>query len=221
MCIKEFTSFYRGALAMRELIKHAKNRTNGDERRGRSRPSPPGGGDPVVNNGRVALLGADGDGDAVVSAPSASLYAQDRPRERPLGDFHVSRTALLRDRMGSEVSDLYFSAANVDALQEALRYQVWAKTNGEHAIDRQSDTELMIVMRSLYLQYSRNSPYNVKEQVRELNARVLDECVPKIVSELSAYLQYLRDASQLPVPLAHGELATMKGTRSLEMKPFL
>jgi len=202
---------------MRELVKDALNASYPASRY-KSKAIPKRG-DGALNNGRVALLGGDADG--VASAPSSSLYAQNAPDERPLGDFHINRDALLRDRMDSEVSDLYFSSANVDALQEAIRYQVWAKTDGEHVIDRQSDTELMIVMRSLYLQYSRNSPYNVREQVRELNARVLDECLPKIVSELSAYLQYLRDASQLPVPLEHGQLATMKGTRSLEMKPFL
>lgn len=162
-------------------------------------------------NGRVALL----DSDARPPPPPFTLFSQDNP-DRPLGDFQVRGDALLRNHKSTEVADLFFSERNVDALQQAIRYRVWVETNGAHTIDRQSDTELTIVMRSLYLQYGRNSPYNVREQVRELNAHVLDYCVPKIMSEMFAYLQYLRDASSLPVPLPNPELATMKGTRSVE-----
>lgn len=167
------------------------------------------------NNGRVSLIGKD-----VSTAPPFMMFSQDNPN-RPLNDFHVQDNSLLKNLQPTHVSDLFFGVPNVNALQEAIRYRVYVETDGKQIIDRQSETELMIVMRSMYLQYSRNSPYNVKEQVRELNAQVLDYCVPKVVSELFAYLQYLKDASTIPVPLAHGELATMKGTRTLEMKNFM
>lgn len=132
-----------------------------------------------------------------------------------------ARQALTGTLTANPVSDLYFSDANVAALQEGLRYRVYKETDGKYVIGRQSDTELRIVMRSIYLTYSRNLPGSVVDQVRELNRRVLEWTVPEVLSNLKQHLTYMRDASTLPMPLERGELMTAKGSRTLELKRFV
>ncbi len=124
----------------------------------------------------------------------------------------------------SSATDLFMSRVNVDAVQEGIRYRVYVESNGRHVIDRQSDVELSLVMRSILLQRGRNDDgegmRGAVEQVRELNAEVLAWCVPRVLSELDQYLHYRDDVSSLPVPMQRGGLSTNKGSRSLEMRPF-
>ena len=116
---------------------------------------------------------------------------------------------------------LFMSKANVDALQDAIRYRVYVETHGRHVIGRQSDVELALVMRSVLLQRGRNDDgSDVLEQVRQLNAEVLEWCVPRIASEVEQWLRYRDDIATLPTPMAYGQVASMKGTRELQLKSF-
>lgn len=164
-------------------------------------------------NGRVDLLSG---------MPTLQIPAYQRKSDVPIcgGADAFRKTALTGTLTTNSVSDLYFSDTNINALQEGIRYRVFQETNGRHVIGRQSDTELKVVMRSIYLQYSRNLPGDPVAQVREMNRRVLDWAVPEVLSNLKQHLTYLRDASTLPMPLDHGQLMTAKGARTLEMKSF-
>jgi Family of unknown function (DUF5761) len=118
------------------------------------------------------------------------------------------------------LSDLFFSAENIDALQEGIRYRIYVESDNQYVIGRQSDTELKIVMRSIFIDYARHDPNNLVEQVRELNKRVLDWVVPEVLTNIKQYYMYRRDASTLPMPMERASLMTSKGTRVLEVKSF-
>lgn len=119
------------------------------------------------------------------------------------------------------LSDLFFCADNINALQDGIRYRIWIETDKKHVIGRQSDTELKVVMRSIYYQHAKHQGSDVVGQVRALNKMVLDWVVPEVLSNLKQYQVYLRDASTLPVPMERGALATSKGTKVLEQKGFM
>lgn len=121
----------------------------------------------------------------------------------------------------SEVSSMFFSAENIDLLQNGMRNQILNMSNGNYVIGRQSDDELKIIMRSIYYQYSKNLPYNIKEQVKYLNTRVLEWSVPRILTNLKQDEKYRKDISTLPEPLERSQLPSQKGTRVLEIKSFI
>jgi hypothetical protein len=115
------------------------------------------------------------------------------------------------------VADLFFSSVNVDALQEGIRWRVYVDSgHKKYTISRQSDRELYIIMRSVYLQNSLNAPSDVVAQVRDLNAIVISFCVPRIVNEVDMYREYQQSLSRLPEPMSRGEMVTNKGSRVLE-----
>lgn len=118
----------------------------------------------------------------------------------------------------NELSETFFSRKNIDALQEGIRYTVYKKSCGKYVIGKQSETDLIIVMRSTYLQYGEYKPYGILDQVRELNKRVLEYCVPKILEEIKLYMYYRKDISQMPIPLERGEYISSKGTKVLEQR---
>lgn len=128
--------------------------------------------------------------------------------------------ALKGNTASNTLSDVYFSPQNIKALQEGIRYQIFLKSNKQHVIDNQSETDLKIVMRSVYIEYAKNLPYDILGQVRELNAHVLDFCVNRILEEINMYLHYRTDISQNYVPLARSENTSSAGSKTLFMKEF-
>jgi len=168
-----------------------------------------------MNNGRVTL-------DAT-PPPPFSLFSRDNPFPESRGSSSSAGNGndTLRNTQPSNVSRLFFSPPNLEAVQEGIRYRVWVETQGRHVIGRQSETELLIVMRSIYQQYARNLPHETVQQVRQLNAHVLDFCVERVVSELGLYMRYRKDISELPVPLDRAPIASTKGSRTLPGNPHL
>ena len=160
-------------------------------------------------NGRINLLSNQSKG---LTVPTP---------QRTMGNARFRQEALGGRTEASAVAELFLSAQNLEAVQQGIRYKVWKATRGASVIDRQDDRELRIVMRSIYFQHSRNLPERVVEQVRDLNALVLDWAVPQIMSNLRQYQQYLMDVSTMPVPMERGPLLSMSGSRTLELTSFV
>jgi hypothetical protein len=120
----------------------------------------------------------------------------------------------------NQLTDVYFSQQNVNALHEAIRYQVYVRSQNKHIIDRQSDIDLKIVMRSIYYEHSKNLPFDILGQVKELNARVIEYCVSNILSEIDMYLYYREDIQKNPRPLPRSINTSSAGSKTLFMKDF-
>jgi hypothetical protein len=120
----------------------------------------------------------------------------------------------------TDVSTIFFSDNNVNLLQMGIYNKILNISAGKYNIGRQSDTDLKIIMRSIYFQYGKNTPNNIKEQVLDLNTRVIDWCVPEILSNIKQSDKYIMDISTMPIPLDRSILPTQKGLRTLEMMKF-
>jgi len=164
--------------------------------------------DGAVTNGRVDLLSA---------LPTFEIPSF---QQKSVNNKGFAREAGAGMVSSTPVSHLYYSEKNINALHDAIRYSVYNQTNGKYTIGRQSDIELKIVMRSIYLQHSRDTNTDIVGQVRELNAKVLEWVVPEILSNLLQYTTYRRDVSTLPMPLDHAPNMSQKGLNSMELKSF-
>ena len=116
----------------------------------------------------------------------------------------------------------YFSRANVQTVQNLIRRQVYEQSGPKkYVIDDQSVDELTIIMRTMYLQYAQNLPYDIPGQVDKLNDLVANWSVPHIMSTIDHYNYYLNDISHMPIPLARSVHLSSAGTRSLPANPFI
>lgn len=138
------------------------------------------------------------------------------PYNRVTPNDHSATNVLKTQVDTTPVSELFFSQKNVDALHEAIRYLVYKYSSCRHVIDRQSDTELIVIMRGVYFDYAKNVPFNVLDQVRDLNALVLDFCVPRILREIGMYMKFKKELLKNPVPTARPEYVSSAGTKSLQ-----
>lgn len=96
------------------------------------------------------------------------------------------------------LSRTYFSNDNVERLQRQIIQAVFKACQKQ--ISKQSYQELQIIMKSMYLQYGRNLPYDIEGQVVTLNKYVVDECVRIIVPNVLQYNKYLDDITS-PIPV--------------------
>jgi hypothetical protein len=148
----------------------------------------------------------------------------------PVNNYNFTATAeiptestaniISRNMNCTDVSAIFFSDNNVNLLQTGIYNKILNISAGKYNIGRQSDTDLKIIMRSIYFQYGKNKPNNIKEQVLELNTRVIDWCVPEILSNIKQSDKYIMDISTMPIPLDRSILPTQKGLRTLEMMKF-
>lgn len=114
---------------------------------------------------------------------------------------------------GNDLSQRFFSNDNMEHLQRRLQGEIKKRTG--FVIDRQSDEQLAIVMRYVYIQSGRNT--GGAAEVKRLNDLVLREVVPQVGAGLAQYLAYLRDASTLPTPIPRGLATSVKGTKTTEL----
>lgn len=130
-----------------------------------------------------------------------------------MNNFQVE--ALYGIQETSVLNQLFFSKKNMDNVQNMIRYNVYEKSNKKFIIDKQSDIELEIIMRSIYLQHSVNLPNKIKEQIMYLNDLVKNWCTEQIIPEVNQYIGYMKEIEYMPVPIDLPLNLSSKGSRSL------
>lgn len=111
------------------------------------------------------------------------------------------------------LSRTFFSNDNVERIQLQIINNVYKNTQKQ--ISKQSYQELQIIMKSMYLQYSRNLPNNIEEQVFTLNKYVIDECVTIVTNNLLQYNKYITEITG-PIPVSPRSInVSNKGDKSL------
>jgi hypothetical protein len=161
------------------------------------------------HTGRLPLS----DQEVKTSVPAAPLFAPE-PYMTP---ERVAEQIQYR-HSNTDLNTAFFSEQNVDRLQLQIQGAVFAMVGGR--IDRQSDADLMLIMRSYYLQYGRNDPTKVSEELAELNDRVVSFCSNRIAVEVEAYRYYRKDILDFPAPIEHPLDVSVYGTRTGELKSF-
>jgi|SRR3989344_4245275 len=115
------------------------------------------------------------------------------------------------------LNNAFFSRENIQIIQNRLKFRVFEESKGKHRIGNQSEADLLIIMRYIYLQFSKNLPYDIPKQIKELNELVVDEVLPQVFASIDQHLQYLKDISR---PYGNGLIdrptyVSSAGTRTL------
>lgn len=118
----------------------------------------------------------------------------------------------------SPFSLLFFSQENIRELQKLIRYNVYENTERKHIIGNQSETELVIVMRTVYLQYSKvpSNKNQYKQAIERLNSIVVTTVLPDLISNIEQYFGYLKDNDgSVAMPMRRAENTSVKGQNTL------
>jgi hypothetical protein len=112
------------------------------------------------------------------------------------------REALVGTFEENNLSRAYFSAENIQIIQNGLRAGVYEMSNEKFVILPQNIDTLKVIMKSIYMQYAENYTNNVTEEIVRLNNLVLDYAVPTVYKEAIGYMKYIEDQSTIAMPLA-------------------
>tara|TARA_B110000008_G_C16962010_1_gene560522 strand:+ start:1678 stop:2160 length:483 start_codon:yes stop_codon:yes gene_type:complete len=159
-----------------------------------------------MNNGRINIMGPNKD-------PLFGLYSQDNKNKST-----SYKNAMVGNLENTVLSNAFFSADNIQIIQNGIKAGVYHLSNGQHVIGNQDEDTLKIIMRSTFLQFSNNNPNNITQQIIDLNKLVTEYCIPNINNEADAYLKYKKDVSTLAVP--HARPKSTYHSNTLEFKGF-
>lgn len=139
-------------------------------------------------------------------APSYELYSGSNKKQ---STFHNSVSNIQEDSL---LSCKFFDIQNVDKIQNQIISDVAKKG---YSIGRQSDLQLQIIMRSIYLSNSKNiySP----EHLNQLNGLVVSEAVRLILPEIQQYLGYREDISKPRHIISHPVNPSIKGQKTFSL----
>ena len=105
----------------------------------------------------------------------------------------------------TELYDNFFSLENIEQINKQLIYEVYHKTKKKLLIGRQDPKQLKIVMKFVWNLYAKHLPYNIKEQIKELNCKVVGEIRDGVISNAMQKIDYLVEISTprklLPLPV--------------------
>jgi hypothetical protein len=161
------------------------------------------------HTGRLPLS----DQEAASSVPPATLFAPE-----PYMVPNAIKEQIHYRHSATDLNTKFFSAENINYLQDEIRNTVRQMVRAD--IDRQSEVDLMLVMRSYYLQYAENNPLEVEVDLKGLNERVVNFCANRIAVEVEAYRYYRKDILDFPAPIERPLDTQIYGTRTGELKSF-
>lgn len=98
----------------------------------------------------------------------------------------------------SVFSMLYFSYENIAEVQRLIKYNVFKQA--QFRIDNQSEQELLIIMRAIYLQYSKipKKKEDYTYEIARLNQLVVERSIRVILSEITQQKKYEFDINNRP-----------------------
>lgn len=144
----------------------------------------------MQENGRVQIMTPD---------ISTVFAMQDKIPANSSTDFRGAMTGNWYD---TTLSNAFFSGENQSIIQNGIRAGVYNRSNGQYIIAPQSQDELIIIMRSIFLQYSQNLPSDLRSQIAKLNDLVLGYAVAQVYGEAEGYMKFKQDASTMYTPIA-------------------
>jgi len=157
-------------------------------------------------NGRVQILNMKG-------SNKYQLFQQ-----KTNGNNIYRKEAVNKIHSENPLNQAYFSQQNIEIIQNSIKYAVYIQS--KYKIGRQSNIQLKIIMRSIYLQYGQNLCYDIRKQITKLNKLVIDYSVKQIISNILQYIGYKKDVSTIPTPMARPKYLSSAGTKTLQPNHF-
>ena len=146
--------------------------------------------------------------------PNYDLYVNSNNQQQNF------KNSLVGIQEKSELSTTYFSKSNVDVIQNNIQSKIYEESGGQYRIGRQSDLQLQIIMRSIYLSYSKNMNTDINQQVQELNNLVIGEAVSNILPNIRQYLGYRNDISTPRHIISHPINPSSSGEKTYSLINF-
>jgi len=119
------------------------------------------------------------------------------------------------------MSQIFLSQKNINLIQIKIINII--NNEYKYKISKQSKNELIIIMRSVYLNNATNNYKNkteFKTELNRLNNLVVTYCVKNIVNNIKSHELYLKKINNDLNPIDLPTTTNIKGDKQLELKSF-
>ena len=141
---------------------------------------------------------------------------ESREEYTPYNTTNLANTVLRQMIEDNEISRLYFSTENIRRVQKKIKAEVYNQSNGKFKLDEdQDESDLIVVMRYIYLEHCKNLPGHEIKQVKILNDKVVKYVLPDIITNIKQYYGYIKDISTPITPVMRPMATTSAGRRTL------
>ena len=103
-----------------------------------------------------------------------------------------------KNYQGFILEDLFFSESNIEIVQKQLILSIYKNTNRKYLIPFQNYKSILTVMKFIFNDQAKHLPYDITEQIKELNLKVVQELTPMIIKNIDSKLKYLDDINSPP-----------------------
>jgi hypothetical protein len=125
-------------------------------------------------------------------------------------------TGLWEDNL---LSQLFFSRENMKIIKNAIRADVYAKSDNKYVVQPPNDIPLKMIMKSYFINHADFYPDHITEQVSALNQRVVDFSVNQLMGACEGYVQFIADQNKVFEPLARPKNYD-RDFKELKLQPF-
>jgi hypothetical protein len=110
----------------------------------------------------------------------------------------------------------YFSQKNMSLIQKKIKREVYRASRGEFKLTvDQDESDLIIVMRAIFLDNALHLPYGIDRQIEKLNQQTIEYIVPDMITNIEQQNSYLKDLEEpnkvmdLPINVNSGGRKTL------------
>jgi hypothetical protein len=111
------------------------------------------------------------------------------------------------------MQEAFFSVENMDIIQNTLIKTVFYRSGEKLRINKIKQETLIQCMNHIWTNFCRFLPFNLKEQVEELDDKVVEYLAPLLLKESQFYFNYLRDSDRTNLPTLERPVMIAKGRK--------
>ena len=150
-----------------------------------------------------------------------TAYFCDNVKSNALRNELIKNQVRISECEQGDLEEYFFSDENISLINKQIILSVFNKTKGQFKIAEQSKSSLIIVMRYVFLEFAKHLPYNIKQQIYELNCRVIGEILPNIITNITQRIEYLKKIENptgmplLPLPISTSISRSLPSTTTI------
>lgn len=131
-------------------------------------------------------------------------------------DGSIQKTMLKSIYTPTPLGEIFFSSENIGRIQKQIKKEIFIRSNGKYKLNiDQNETDLLVVMRSVYISDGENSPYRIIHQVKELNHKTIERIIPDMLSTIKQDQKYLDELDKPINPIPYPVNVSRAGRLSL------
>lgn len=116
---------------------------------------------------------------------------------------------------GYILEETFFLDENIDIIQKKVVMGVFKKSEKKFFIKFQKVEKITTIMKYVFNEFAQHLPFNIKEQIIELNNKTSDIIINDIISNLNSHEKYMRDSTNQPKLMDRPENVSSAGNKTL------